>query len=148
MAPMPGWYGWAHAWDTGQAVDLGCVGLGNLDLDFKIRISDLQSNAKSEKGFQRWDHAEIHDLFFDFHFYRSIGKSEKGFVKLSLRTAVLRANASLTKRTPLFTRTVLQILFRISQSNGKEIQNYPAVKSHAFSDFVFDRKIRNPHFNI
>ena len=31
------------------------VWLGNLDLDFKIRISDLQSNAKSENGFQRWD---------------------------------------------------------------------------------------------
>ena len=29
---------------------LGCVPLGNLDLDFKIRISDLQSNAKSKKG--------------------------------------------------------------------------------------------------
>ena len=28
-------------------------------------------------------------LFLDFHFYRSIGKSEKGFEKLSLRTAVL-----------------------------------------------------------
>ena len=34
---------------------MGCVRLGNLDLDFKIRISDLQSNAKSEKEFQRWD---------------------------------------------------------------------------------------------
>ena len=32
---------------------LGCVRLGNLDLDFKVRISDLQSNAKSENGFQR-----------------------------------------------------------------------------------------------
>ena len=32
---------------------LGCFRLGNLDLDFKIRISDLQSNAKSENGFQR-----------------------------------------------------------------------------------------------
>ena len=31
----------------------GCVRLGNLDLDFKIRISDLQSNAKSENGLQR-----------------------------------------------------------------------------------------------
>ena len=29
--------------------------LGNLDLDFKIRISDLQSNAKSENGFYRRD---------------------------------------------------------------------------------------------
>ena len=31
----------------------GCVRLGNPDLDFKIPISDLQSNAKSESGFQR-----------------------------------------------------------------------------------------------
>ena len=36
----------------GQKV-LGCCRLGNLDLDFKIRISDWQSNAKSENGFQR-----------------------------------------------------------------------------------------------
>ena len=35
--------------------DDGCVRVGNLDLDFKILISDLQSNAKSENGFQRWD---------------------------------------------------------------------------------------------
>ena len=33
----------------------GCVQLGNLDLDFKIRISDLQSNAKSQSGFQCWN---------------------------------------------------------------------------------------------
>ena len=32
---------------------LGCFRLGNLDLDFKIRISDLQSSAKSENRFQR-----------------------------------------------------------------------------------------------
>ena len=32
---------------------LGCVWLGNLDLDFKVQISDLQSNAKSENVFQR-----------------------------------------------------------------------------------------------
>ena len=31
----------------------GYVRLGNLDLDFKIRISDLKSNAKSENGFKR-----------------------------------------------------------------------------------------------
>ena len=30
---------------------------------------------------------------FDFPFYRSIGKSEKGFEKLSLGTAVLHAHA-------------------------------------------------------
>jgi len=38
-----------------EETQMGCVRLGNLDLDFKIRISDLQSNAKSEKRFQRWE---------------------------------------------------------------------------------------------
>ena len=30
---------------------LGCVRLGNPDLDFEIRILDIQSNAKSGNGF-------------------------------------------------------------------------------------------------
>ena len=55
--------------------------MGKLDLDFKILISDLQSNAKSENDYN----AEISGLI---PFDRSIGKSEKGFEKLSLRTAV------------------------------------------------------------
>ena len=38
-----------------ENIHIGCVRLGNLGLDFKIRISDLQSNAKSENGFQRWN---------------------------------------------------------------------------------------------
>ena len=59
-------------------------------------------------------------LFLDFHFNRSIGKSEKGFEELSLRTAVLHAHAYLAKRRPLFTRIVSQILFRISQSKSKK----------------------------
>ena len=58
--------------------------------------------------------------FLDFHFYRLIGKSEKGFERLSLRTAILHVHAYLAKRRPLFTRKVLQILFRISQLNGKK----------------------------
>ena len=95
-------------------------------------------------------------LFLDFHLYRSIGKSEKGFEKLSLRTAVLHAHASLTKRTPLFTRTVLQILFRISQSNGKEIQEIRHWNPTRFriSCSIAKSEIRisildlNPHFPI
>ena len=39
---------------------------------------------------------------------------------MSLRTAVLHAHAYLAKRRPLFTRIVLQILFRISQLNDKK----------------------------
>ena len=80
---------------------MGCVRLGNLDLDFKIQISDLQSNAKSAKRI-----STLRYLFLDFHFYRSIKKSEKGFEKLSLRTAVLHAHAYLAKRRLLFTRIV------------------------------------------
>ena len=65
--------------------------MGNLDVDFKIWILDLQLNAKSENGFQHWDHAEI--SVYGFSFYCSIGKSEKGFEKLSLRTADLHDHA-------------------------------------------------------
>ena len=45
----------------------GCVRFGNLDLDFKIRISYLRSNAKSEKEFQRRGcvHLGNPDLFVD-----------------------------------------------------------------------------------
>ena len=70
-----------------SAILLGCVRLGNLDLDFEIRISDLQSNAKSENGFQN---AEImlRHLFLDFHFYRSIGKSEKRFKKYTTKSEI------------------------------------------------------------
>ena len=81
----------------------GCVRLGNLDLYFKIRISDLQSNAQSENGFQRWD-----TCFWIFI-----------FEKLSLRTAVFPAHAYLAKRITLFTRIVLQILFRIPNRTVK-----------------------------
>ena len=93
----------------------------------------------------------------DFHFYRSIGKSEKGFEKLSLRTAVLHAHAYLAKRRPLFMRIVLQILFRISQLNDKKgnpknpdldflIEFLPEdgflEGEIPFSDFAFDWEIR------
>ena len=66
---------------------LGCVRLGNLDLDFKVRISDLQSNAKSENVFQ------CQNFFFGLSFLPFEWESEKGFEKLSLRTAVLHAHA-------------------------------------------------------
>ena len=50
------------------------------DWEIWIGISDLQSNAKSENVFQRWDICLIN---LDFHFYLSIGKPKKGFEKLS-----------------------------------------------------------------
>ena len=42
---------------------LGCIPLGNLDLDFKIRISDLQSNAKSKKGISTLRYLFLGSLF-------------------------------------------------------------------------------------
>ena len=102
----------------------------HVNVDFKIKW--VRSIGKSGFRFQNPDFgfaiereirkriSTLRNLFLDFHFYRSIGKSEKGFEKLSLRTAVLHAHAYLAKRRPLFTRIVLQILFRISQSNGKK----------------------------
>ena len=94
---------------------LGCVRLGNPDLDFENPDFGFAIEREIRKRI-----STLRYLFLDFHFYRSIGKSEKGFEKLSLRTAVLHAHAYLAKRRPLFTRVVLQILFRISQSNGKK----------------------------
>ena len=64
-------------------LSIGCVRLGNPDLDF-------QSNAKSENGFHireirsqgGFQLRNLNPDFLDFPFCRSIGKSEKGFAKL------------------------------------------------------------------
>ena len=83
--------------------------------------------------------------FHGFRFYRSIGKSKKGFAKLLSWTAVflfliMRARARARAR-PLFLRTVFQILFRISQSNGKnENPKQISQRWNPFSDFAFDCK--------
>ena len=83
----------------------GCVRLGNLDLDFKIRISDLQTNAKSESGFQRWDTCSwipFLSAFLLFFFclfvcfFLFFLKSEKRFDKQFLRTAVLHVHSRST----------------------------------------------------
>ena len=52
----------------------GCVRLGNLDLDFIIRISYLQMNAKSEKGI-----STLRYLFLHFLFTVRLGNSIKFF---------------------------------------------------------------------
>ena len=57
---------------------------------------------------------------FGFPFYRSIGKSEKGLKLTVLKNSGLARARIISEKRPLLTRTVLQILFRISQSNGKE----------------------------
>ena len=69
---------------------LGCVRLGNPDLDFQNLIRISQSNANSENGFHLreirpqggFQLGNPNPDFLDFPFCRSIGKSEKGFAKL------------------------------------------------------------------
>ena len=67
-----------------EGLVLGRVRLGNLDLDFE--------NPDFGFAIEREIRKRISGLRFSF-FYRLIGKSEKGFEKLSLRTAVLHAPA-------------------------------------------------------
>ena len=56
-------------------------------------------------------------------------------------TAVFFLLITRARARPLFLRTVFQILFRISQSNGKkEIQKHISQRWNPFSDFAFDNK--------
>ena len=62
-----------------SAILLGCVRLGNVDLDFEIRISDLQSNAKSENGFQNAEIMLRGISFWIFIFTVRSGNPKKDF---------------------------------------------------------------------
>ena len=77
-----------------------------------FRICNRTRNPKTDF------HAE--KSVFGFLFYHSIGKSEKGFAKLFSWTVVFFLLSMCARARPLFLRTVFQILFRISQSNGKK----------------------------
>ena len=122
-----------------------CVRSGNPDLDFEMWISDFAIESEIWKRISvlrnlssGWISIKKSKCgFHGFLFYLSVGKSEKGFAKLfSFLLLIMRARAR-----PLFLRTVFQILFRISQSNGKkEIQNQISQRWNPFSDFAFDCK--------
>ena len=71
----------------------GCVQLGNLNLDFENPDFGFAIEREIRKRI-----STLRYLFLNFHFYRSIGKSEKGFEKLSLRTAVLHAHGTNGKK--------------------------------------------------
>ena len=86
-----------------------------------------------------------------FPFYRSIGKSEKGFEKLFSWTMVFSLLIMRTSARPLFLRTVFLILLRVSQSNGKRkswfgflnwnpLYGWISQSWNPFSDFVFNWK--------
>ena len=68
-----------------SAILLGCVRLGDLDLDFKIRIRIYNRTRNPKTDFTE---IMLRHLFLDFHFYRSIMKSEKGFEKYSTKSEI------------------------------------------------------------
>ena len=115
-------FGWSPS-----SVVLGCVRLGNPDLDFenlnphfpvereiRKRISPPKNPSSGWISIKKCKSG-----YHGFPFYRSIGKSEKGFAKLFSWTVVLFSLSMRARARLLFLRTVFQILFRISQSNGK-----------------------------
>ena len=112
---------------------LGCVWLGNLDLDFKIPISTLRSC---------WD------ICFGFPFLPFDWEIWKRIWKTVLKNSGLVHACIINKKNTL----LLQILFRISQWNGKkEIQEIPIwisyLKSTLRTDFsevksVFGFRVR------
>ena len=117
-----------------------------LGVAFDWEIQILKWNAKSENGFPLWNPSsgwiaikKSKSGFHGFPFYRSIGKSEKRFAKPFSWTAVFFLLIMRAQARPLILRTVFQILFRISQSNGKkEIQKQISQRWNLFSDFAFD----------
>ena len=121
----------------------------NVALDWEIRISDFAIEREIRKRISPprnpssgWiSIKKSKSGFHGFPFYRSIGKSEKGFAKLFSWTVVFFLLSMRARARPLFLRTVFQILFRISQSNGKKkIQKHISQHWNPFSDFAFDNK--------
>ena len=133
----------------------GCVRLGNPDLDFQNPNPDFPIEREIRKRISPprnpssgWiSIKKSKSGFFGFPFYHSIGKSEKGFAKLFSWTAVFFLLIMRARARPLFLRTVFQILFRISQSNGKN-ENPKTDISALKSVFGFRVRleIRNPDF--
>ena len=129
------------------------------EIRIKIRKSGfriLKWNAKAENGFHLWNPSsgwiaikKSKSGFHGFPFYRSIGKSEKRFAKPFSWTAVFFLLIMRAQARPLILRTVFQILFRISQSNGEKGNpktDISALKS--VFGFRVRLQIRNPDFKI
>ena len=125
--------------------------------DWEIRISDFAIEREIRKQISPLRNPSSGWIsirksksgFHGFPFYRSIGKSEKGFAKLFSWTVVFFLLSMRARARPLFLRTVFQILFRISQSNGKN-ENPKTDISALKSVFGFRVRlqIRNPDFKI
>ena len=110
----------------------------------------LQSNTKSENKFylreirpqDRFSLRNPNPDFMDFLSNVRLGNPKKDLQNYIFSwTAVFFLLITRARARPLFLRTVFQILFRISQSNGKkEIQKHISQRWNPFSDFAFDNK--------
>ena len=96
-----------------------CVRLGNPDSDFAIEREIRKRISPPRNPSSGWISIKKSKCgFHGFPFYRSTGKSEKGFAKLFSWTAVFSLIIMRARAMPLFLRTALQILFRIFQMEG------------------------------
>ena len=125
--------------------------------DWEIRISDFAIEREIRKQISPprnpssgWiSIKKSKSGFFGFPFYRSIGKSENGFATLFSWTAVFFFLIMRARARPLFLRTVFQILFRISQSNGKNENPKPDISAlKSVFEFRVWLQIRNPDYKI
>ena len=140
-----------------DVIHCGCVRLGNPDLDFENLNPDFPIEREIRKRISPprnlssgWiSIKKSKSGFHGFPFYRSIGKSEKGFAKLFSWTVVFFLLSMRARARPLFLRTVFQILFQISQSKDKN--EYPKTDISALKS-VFGFRVRlqtrNPDFKI
>ena len=101
--------------------------------DFAIKREIRKRISPPRNSSSRWISIKKSKCgFHGFHIYRSIGKSAKGFAKL----------LSWTRSRLLFVRKVFQIVFRISQLNGKD-ENLKTDIS-ALESVLKSRSIANP----
>ena len=125
--------------------------------DWEIRISDFAIEREIRKRISLsrnpssvWiSIKKPKSDFMDFHLYRSIGISEKGFAKLFFWTVVFFLLILLARARPLFLRTVFQILFRITQKTGKKGNPRTDISAlQSVFGFRFRLQIRNADFSI
>ena len=91
-----------------------CVICGKVIIDDCIKVMTLGLRSIGKCGFRFWN--------ADFRFCKRTRapKSENGFAKLLSCTVVFFLLIMLARARLLFRRTVFQILFQISQKNGKK----------------------------
>ena len=126
-----------HLYDMYVTSNIGCIRLGNPDVDFEIRISPPRNPSsgwisikKSKSGFHGFPLITIR-----------LGNPKKRFATLFSWTAVFFLLIMRARARRLFLGTVFQFLFQISQSHGKkEIQKQIFQHWNPLWDFAFDCK--------